>query len=71
VVRESRLRPEYATRSYRFGIEASDDGRNWRRVAAVAEHRGSPITVPHPGSARYLRLTFEGTDAGLWEWGIY
>ena len=70
-LRESRLRPEYATRPYRFGIEASDDGRKWRTVAAMAEHRGSPIVVPHPGNARYLRLTFEGTDAALWEWGIY
>jgi len=69
-VRESRLRPEYATRAYRFGIDASDDGRTWRTVAAVAEHRGSPIVVPHAGTARYLRVTFAGTDAGLWEWGV-
>ncbi|MGR6329367.1 family 43 glycosylhydrolase [Sphingomonas sp. XXL09] len=66
-VRASRLLPEFPTRSYRFGLEASDDGHHWRRVAPVAERQGSPIVVPHPASARFLRLTFPDGGAA-WEW---
>ncbi|RZF63114.1 glycosyl hydrolase [Sphingomonas populi] len=66
----SRLRPEYATRDYRFGVESSSDGRTWRQIVPVGAHRGSPITVSHRTDARYLRLTFPDGRAALWEWSI-
>lgn len=69
-VRASRLRPEYPTRPYRVGIEASDDGRTWRTVVPVAERQGSPITIPHGLRTRYLRLTVGDGHDGLWEWTI-
>ncbi|MDP1028023.1 family 43 glycosylhydrolase [Sphingomonas sp. KR1UV-12] len=68
-LRESELRPEFATKGYRFAVDASDDGRQWRPVAAMATAQGSPIQVRHPVRARYLRATFEG-PAALWEWVI-
>ena len=69
-VKGSRIRPEYANRPYRFGIEASQDGRRWRVVAPVAERQGSPIEVPHATTARYLRVVAPGGDAAMWEWSI-
>lgn len=69
-VKGSRIRPEYANRPYRFGIEASQDGRRWRVVAPVAERQGSPIEVPHATTARYLRVVAPAGDAAMWEWSI-
>ncbi|GGB19094.1 hypothetical protein GCM10011380_05810 [Sphingomonas metalli] len=69
-VHRSEVRPEFANRAYRFGVEASDDGRVWRALAPVAERQGSPIAISHPASARYLRLVSPDTDAALWEWVI-
>ena len=66
----SRLRPEFATRAYRFGVEASADGKTWRTVVPVAMRRGSPIAVRHPLTTRYLRLVFPDGGAALWEWSI-
>jgi beta-xylosidase len=69
-IRGSRLRPEYATQDYRFGIDASTDGRNWRTITPVATRQGSPIVLRHAVHARYLRLnTADGQD-GYWEWSI-
>ncbi len=69
-VRGSRLRPEYATRSYELGIEASTDGKVWRAAVPVAVLSGSPITLLHPLRARYLRLTTAHGGDGFWEWSI-
>lgn len=69
-IRGSRLRPEFATRGYRFAIEASRDGRRWRPLLDAADHRGSPIALRHPTTARYLRLTMATPGAGVWEWSI-
>ncbi len=69
-VHASALRPEFPTRGYTFGIEASDDGRTWRPVVPVASRSGSPITVPHALRTRYLRLTTAHGDDGYWEWTI-
>lgn len=66
----SRLRPEYPTRPYRFGVDASTDGRTWRPIVPVATHSGSPIAVPHATDARFLRLVFPDGGAALWEWSI-
>ena len=69
-VKGSRLRPEFATRSYRYAIEASRDGKRWTRLAAPRERSGSPIMLRHAVTARYLRLTVATPGAGLWEWSI-
>lgn len=66
----SRLRPEFANRSYRFGIEASHDGQHWRRLTPLADASGSPMTLRHPITTRYLRLSVTTPDAALWEWSI-
>lgn len=66
----SRLRPEFATRRYRFAVEASRDGKAWTSLLAPSDHHGSPVTLHHPVSARYLRLTVGTPSAGLWEWSI-
>lgn len=66
----SELRPEYTTRRYVFGIEASDDGRRWREIAPNLARQGSPIVIRHPVRARYLRLTVASGHDGIWEWTI-
>jgi arabinoxylan arabinofuranohydrolase len=69
-VKGSRLRPEYATRVYTAGIEASNDGRTWRAVVPTAARSGSPIALPHTLRTRYLRLTTGSGRDGYWEWAI-
>ncbi len=69
-VSATRLLPEFPTHTYRFGVEASDDGTTWRSIAAVAARSGSPIVVPHAVQARYLRLVFPDGDGAAWEWVI-
>ncbi|MGW8190241.1 family 43 glycosylhydrolase [Sphingomonas hankookensis] len=69
-VARSLIRPEYATRPYRFAVEASDDGRRWKPVAAAATRSGSPIAIDHAVTARYLRLRTQEPGAGIWEWTI-
>jgi arabinoxylan arabinofuranohydrolase len=64
------LRPEYATRTYTVGIEASDDGRAWHTVVPTAARSGSPIALPHALRTRYLRLTTGSGKDGYWEWTI-
>ncbi|WP_347303025.1 family 43 glycosylhydrolase [Croceibacterium sp. TMG7-5b_MA50] len=66
----SELRPEYADRPYRFGIEASMDGQNWQTVSAVAEQQGSPIRSRLDVTAQYVRLVFPDGGAAVWEWVI-
>ncbi|TWB36511.1 F5/8 type C domain-containing protein [Nitrospirillum pindoramense] len=69
-IKESRLLPEYPTHVYHFRVEASDDGRTWKRVTPDQTGHGSPIIVSHPVRARYLRLVFTG-EAALWEWSLF
>ncbi|RZM32431.1 MAG: discoidin domain-containing protein, partial [Sphingomonas sp.] len=70
-VRETRLRPEYATKPYRFRIEQSRDGRTWSALAPDAVRSGSPIVVAHPATTRWLRMVFaDSKDIGVWEWSI-
>ncbi|MGJ3629636.1 discoidin domain-containing protein [Sphingomonas sp. MMS24-JH45] len=69
-VRGSRLRPEFPTRRYEFALEASRDGKVWTRLPGAGVHAGSPVTLRHPVTARYLRLTVATSGAGLWEWSI-
>ncbi len=64
----SDVRPEYPTRRYTFGIEASDDGSHWRELLPATPRLGSPITLRHPVRARYLRLTSSDRGVGIWEW---
>jgi hypothetical protein len=63
---ESLIRPEFPTKSYRFKVEASRDGRTWSKVTEFVGN-GSPIRLPHRTNARYLRLHVE-RGAGLFEW---
>ncbi|WP_241557343.1 family 43 glycosylhydrolase [Croceibacterium ferulae] len=67
-VTDSELRPEFADRAYRFGIDVSTDGRQWRTVVPVAEQQGSPIRSRLDASARYVRLVFPEGGAAVWEW---
>jgi beta-xylosidase len=67
-VRESLVRMEYPIRRYALSIEASADGRTWRRVAQTTAS-GSPIVLHHAAPTRYLRLTVP-SGAGVWEWTI-
>lgn len=69
-VHTSVLRPEYPTRSYTIGIEASEDGRHWRTMVPPGARTGSPIVLPHAVRARYLRLTTASGQDGYWEWTI-
>ncbi|MBM6577545.1 family 43 glycosylhydrolase [Microvirga sp. SRT01] len=70
-VRETRLRPEFATKPYRFRIEQSHDGRTWLALAPDAVRSGSPIVVAHPATTRWLRMVFtDSKDIGVWEWSI-
>jgi hypothetical protein len=69
-VTRSLVRPEFAARPYRFAVEASDDGRRWRPVAAAATRSGSPIAIDHRVTARYLRLRTQEPGTGVWEWTI-
>lgn len=66
---ESLVRPEFATRRYRFRVEASRDGRIWSTVLTDFEGEGSPLRLPHRIEARYLRLHVED-GAGIFEWAI-
>lgn len=68
-IQNSDLRMEYPSRSYRVGVEASDNGTQWHVVAETAAQSGSPITLRHAVTARYLRLTVPA-KAGVWEWVI-
>lgn len=67
-VRESLVRMEYPIRRYALSVEASTDGRTWRRVAQTTAS-GSPIVLHHAAPTRYLRLTVPA-GAGVWEWTI-
>jgi hypothetical protein len=69
-VQGSRLRPEFATRRYSYGVEASRNGKSWTPLLAPAEQQGSPVVLRHPTVARYLRLTVATPGAALWEWSI-
>ena len=69
-LKSSRLSPEDATRPYRLALESSRDGRHWQTVTTAAMHSGSPITLPHPVRARYLRLTFRDPAVGMFGWTI-
>jgi arabinoxylan arabinofuranohydrolase len=65
----SSIRPEYADRSYAIALEVSTDGKAWTSVRRETAMQGSPITISHPVTARYLRLTLP-KSAGIWEWTI-
>ena len=71
------IRPEYASKATRLSVEASEDGKEWRKAADfVAEPaKGSPIVIAQPLRARYLRAVFPesvaGADISLIEWGVY
>jgi hypothetical protein len=69
-VRGSQIRPEFPANAYGFAVEASDDGRSWRTVATTAAASGSPITLSHPVTTRYLRLRAGSPGDGVWEWTI-
>jgi arabinoxylan arabinofuranohydrolase len=70
-----RIEPEYATKTYRYRVEVSDDGERWRRFgeASGGARRGSPLTARGRDRARWVRVTFEGGSdvtadrASIWE----
>ena len=70
-ITSSELRPEFAHRIYRYGIEVSVDGREWQSIAPVTDRQGSPIRSPLDVNARYLRLVFPEGGAAVWEWVIH
>ena len=70
-VRESRVRPAFAIQPQDLRVEASPDGRRWREVAAETGVSGSPITLRHPGKARFLRMTVTAKEPAILEWSIF
>jgi hypothetical protein len=65
----SELRPADPTAPFSLRLLASDDGRQWRTVREMKGVSGSPISLPSPGSARYLRIAFDG-PAAILEWSF-
>ncbi len=71
------LRPEYATKAYRFSVEASEDAQAWVRVADYTKDpaTGSPLVIDRTFRARYLRAVFpddvDGADISLIEWAVF
>ena len=72
----SKLRFEYAWKSYQFALEISRDGTTW---TTLADHRatglaGSPIEIAVPAEFRFARLVFPESMPGelisLFEWSI-
>lgn len=60
-----RVEPEYATRSYRYRVEVSDDGNAWRAFgeAPAGARRGSPLVAAGRDRARWVRILFQdGSD---------
>jgi beta-xylosidase len=70
VLRESQVRPAFAIQPQDLRIEASVDGKRWRQVAAETGVSGSPITLRHPGKARFLRMTVAAKEPAIVEWSI-
>lgn len=73
----SQLRFEYATSPYAFILEASTDAQSWTPLANHLDTpaQGSPVSLPHTATARYLRLRFSPTlstpPPSLLEWTIH
>lgn len=74
---QQELRFEYAWKSYRFTFDISEDGQTWQQIAdyTAMPAFGSPILIPAPGAARYLRLVFPtdmpGPAISLFEWAVF
>jgi hypothetical protein len=68
------IRFEYAWKPYRFAVQVSDDGRQWRTLADHTREAvtGSPVVLETSGAARYLRLIFsvnaESPTPSVLEW---
>jgi len=71
------IRPEYASKSYRFSVEFSEDGRDWHEAADYTKSpsAGSPIVVERAFRARHLRIVFpddvDGSTISLIEWAVF
>ena len=71
------IRFEYAWKPYRFRIETSEDGSEWRILSdhLGAPVQGSPVVIDRVAAARYVRLTFpddvRGGDLAVFEWTCY
>jgi arabinoxylan arabinofuranohydrolase len=71
------LRLEYAWKPYRFKVDSSDDGKQWKTAAdhTSSPATGSPILIEKPLIARYLRLVFpedvKGDHISIFEWAVY
>ncbi len=69
------LRFEYPWKEYRFRLETSDDGHQWKAIAdhSVEPVSGSPVILSAAAKARYVRLVFPGGSGptpALFEWQI-
>ncbi len=70
------LRPEYAWKTYRFVVQASDDAARWQPVVDFRERgvAGSPVVIDASVTARYVRIDFEvkptEADSGIVEWEL-
>ncbi len=70
-MRESQVRPAFVIEPQDVRVEASLDGKRWREVAAEKGGSGSPITLRHPGKARFLRMTVRAKEPAILEWSIF
>jgi beta-xylosidase len=63
----SELRPAMADTPFHLAVEASSDAIRWRTIMADRTLRGSPVTIPPAGAARFVRLRF-ATPVPILEW---
>ncbi len=53
---------------YRYKIEGSADGSNWRTLVDASRNKenGPYVHKDHLGSSRYVKVVFLGSDTGSW-----
>lgn len=75
-IQRQEIRFEFPARTYRFVIEHSADGKDWK---TLVDHRqdglaGSPVVIGQTTKARFLRVRFpaveSGKEPGIFEWAV-
>jgi len=70
-----KIRFEYAWKPYRFTVQYSDDGQNWKVLENYVDTpvQGSPVIIPTPIEARFVRLVFPDNQEfvpAVFEWSV-
>jgi arabinoxylan arabinofuranohydrolase len=75
-IRRQEFRFEFPTRTYRFVIGHSLDGKDWKVLADHSKEglTGSPVVIEGEIAARFLRIGFpesgSGKETGIFEWNV-